>query len=171
MRRGEVFGLKWAEGNLERALMHVRRSYVDGVAGPPKTESSRRALPVPQQALEALQGWRAKSSFREPDNWVFASGSSFGKQPYWPGSLWRRNVVPAIGRVSITKPNLGWHTLRRSYASLLLSSGISLRVSMELMRHSTPEMTLGLYAQTVGDEKRDAGRMVALLVMGDATQK
>jgi integrase len=42
---------------------------------------------------------------------------------------------------------------------------------MELMRHSTPEMTLGLYAQTVGDEKRDAGRMVALLVMGDATQK
>jgi hypothetical protein len=39
---------------------------------------------------------------------------------------------------------------------------------MELMRHSTPEMTLGLYAQTVGD---DAGRMVASLVMGDETQK
>jgi integrase len=171
MRRGEIFGLKWADVNFERALMYVRRSYVDGVAGPPKTETSRRALPVPQQSLEALQGWRAKSSFREPGDWIFASGISFGKQPSWPGSLWRRNVVPAIGRAGITKPYLGWHTHRRSYVSLLLSSGISLRVSLELMRHSAPEMTLGLYAQTVGEEKRDAGRMVASLVMGDATQK
>ena len=28
---------------------------------------------------------------------------------------------------------------------------------MELMRHSTPDMTLATYAQTVGDEKRNAG--------------
>jgi integrase len=105
--------------------MNVRRSYMDmdGVVEPPKTESSRRALPVPQQALEALQGWRAKSSFSQPDGWIFASEISLGKQPYWPGTLWRRNIVPAIERAGITKPNLGWHTLRRSYASLLLSSG------------------------------------------------
>lgn len=81
------------------------------------------------------------------------------------GTLWRRNVVPAIERAGITKPKLGWHTLRRSYASFLVSTGSSLRVSMELMRHSTPEMTLGTYAQTVGDEKRDAVEKVALLVL------
>jgi integrase len=68
MRRGEIFGLKWADVNFERALMHVRRSYVDSVVGPPKTESSRRALPIPQQAVEALQAWRAKSSFCQPDD-------------------------------------------------------------------------------------------------------
>ena len=41
---------------------------------------------------------------------------------------------------------------------------------MELMRHFTPEMTLGTYAQTVGDEKRTAGERVALLLLagGDA---
>jgi len=33
---------------------------------------------------------------------------------------------------------------------------------MELMRHSSPEMTLGVYAQTVGEEKREASRKVAL---------
>ena len=33
------------------------------------------------------------------------------------------------------------------------------------MRHSTPEMTLGTYAQTVGNEKSDAGEKVALLVL------
>jgi integrase len=165
MRRGEIFGLKWTDIDFVRAVLHVRRSYVDGIEGPPKTESSRRALPIPPQASEALKAWREKSSYSAPDSWVFASDISFGKQPLWPGTLWRRNVAPAIERVGITKPKLGWHSLRRSYASLLLSSGASLRVSMELMRHSTAEMTLATYAQTVGNEKRDAGAKVAALVL------
>ena len=33
------------------------------------------------------------------------------------------------------------------------------------MRHSTPEMTLASYTQTVGDEKRNAGEKVASLVL------
>lgn len=165
MRRGEVFGLQWQDVDFERAILHVRRSYVDGVVGPPKTDSSRRPLPVPPQVIEALKVWREKSSYTEPENGVFASDVSFGKQPYWPGTLWRRNVAPAIERTGIIKPGLGWHTLRRSYASLLLSSGASLRVSMELMRHSTAEMTLQTYAQIVGNEKREAGQRIAELVL------
>ena len=98
-------------------------------------------------------------------DWVFASEFHFGKQPLWPRTLWRRNVAPAIDRAKVTKPKLGWHSLRRSYASLLLSSGASLRVSLELMRHSTAEMTLSTYAQSIGNEKRDAGEKVALLVL------
>ncbi len=165
MRRGEIFGLKWTDIEFERAVLHIRRSYVDGVVGQPKTESSRRPLPLPPQAIEALTNWKAKSSYTKPENWVFASDISLGKQPLWPGTLWRRNVAPAIQAAGIDKPKLGWHTLRRSYASLLLSSGASLRVSMELMRHSTAEMTLATYAQTVGDEKREAGEKVASLVL------
>jgi integrase len=48
---------------------------------------------------------------------------------------------------------------------LLLSTDISLQVSMELIRHSTREMTLATYAQTVGDEKRNADEKVASLVL------
>lgn len=148
-----------------RTSLHIHRSYVDGVEGPPKTESSRRPLPLPPQVVEALKAWKEKSSYTSPNDWVFASELSFGKHPLWPGTLWRRNVAPAIERAGITKLKLGWHTLRRSFASLLLSSGASLRVSMELMRHSTAEMTLTTYAQTVGDEKRAAGEKIASLVL------
>jgi integrase len=165
MRRGEIFGLKWADVDFGRAILHVRRSYVDGVVGPPKTDSSRRPLPIPQEAIEALKEWHDKSSFTKPDDWVFASELSFGEQPLWPGTLWRRNVAPAIQRAGVNKPKLGWHTLRRSYASLLFSTRANLRVSMELMRHSTAEMTLATYAQTVGEEKREAGAKVAALVL------
>jgi integrase len=167
IRRGELFGLKWEDLDVGRATLHIRRSYVDGVFGPPKTESSRRPLPIPSQALEALLAWKQRSIFVGPHDWVFASKLSLGSQPLWPGTLWQRNVAPAIARANINKPKLGWHSLRRSYASLLLSTGASLRVSMELMRHSTAEMTLATYAQTIGDEKRDAGGRVASLVLGN----
>jgi integrase len=114
MRRGEIFGLKWGDVDFDRAILHVRRSHVVGVEGLPKTESSRRPLPLPPQALDALKVWREQSSYPASKDWVFASDVSFGKQPLWPGTLWRRNVVPAIERAGITKPKLGWHSLRRS---------------------------------------------------------
>ncbi|MEO8736971.1 MAG: site-specific integrase [Edaphobacter sp.] len=165
IRRGEIFGLKWVDVDDGRAILHIRRSFVDGVVGPPKTDSSRRPLPIPPQAVEALLVWKKGSPYATPEDWVFASDASLGKQPLWPGTLWRRNVAPAILRAGINKPKLGWHTLRRSYASLLLATGASLRVSMELMRHATAEMTLATYAQAVGDEKRSAGERVASLVI------
>jgi integrase len=64
----------------------------------------------------------------------------------------------AAQRAKVNKPKLGWHSLRRSYASLLLATGASRRVSMDLMRHSTADMTLARYAQAVGDEKRMLGQ-------------
>jgi integrase len=168
MRRGEIFGLKWADVDFGRAILHIRRSFVDGVEGLPKTDSSRRPLPIPPQALEALEAWKKKTSYAATDDWLFASELSFGKQPLWPGTLWRRNVAPAISRAEVNKPKLGWHTLRRSYASLLFATGANLRVSMELMRHSTAEMTLATYAQTIGEEKRNAGDRVASRVVSAA---
>jgi integrase len=165
MRRSEIFGLKWSDLDLGHATLRVKRSIVDAVVGPPKTDSSRRALPIPPPALDALTVWKKASSYTAQDDWVFASDISFGKVPYWPGTLWQRNVTPAIRRAEITKPKLGWHTLRRSYASLLLASGASLRVSMELMRHSTPDMTLSVYSQAMRDEKRNAGDKVASIVI------
>jgi len=137
----------------------------------PRFEDRMSGKNMERPALQATaspgstQGMQERASYTSPDDWVFASEVSFGRQPLWPGTLWRRNVAPAIKQAGITKPKVGWHSLRRSYASLLLSSGASLRVSMELMRHSTAEMTLSTYAQTVGDEKREAGGRVAALVL------
>ena len=64
--------------DFERAILHVRRSYVDGVVGATKTDSSRRPLPIPEQALK---GWKRESDFTASDDWVFASEFHFGKQP------------------------------------------------------------------------------------------
>lgn len=165
MRVSEILGLQWQDVDFDRAILHVRRSFVDGDVGECKTESSRKPLPLAGQAVEALRTWREQSSYTKPDSWVFASDAMFGKQPLYAGSLWLKNIAPAIVRAEISKPKLRWHTLRRSYASLLLTTGADLRTSMELMRHATSAMTLETYGQSTTGAKRDASDKAAKLIL------
>jgi integrase len=164
MRVSEILGLQWHDIDFQRAILHVRRSCVDGVIGECKTASSRKPLPLPEQALEALSAWREQSSYTKPDSWVFASDAMFGQKPLWAGSMWIKNIAPAITRADIKKPKLRWHTLRRSYASLLLTTGADLRTSMELMLHVTSAMTLETYGQSTDGAKREATDKAARLI-------
>ncbi len=50
-------------------------------------------------------------------------------------------VVDAAGRVA------DFHSLRVSYITLLVKSGVSVKVAQELARHSTPTLTLGIYTK------------------------
>jgi hypothetical protein len=47
--------------------------------------------------------------------------------------------------------------------TLLQSSGASVKTTQELLRHSSPVMTLGVYAKAVTQEKRDAQAVIASL--------
>jgi integrase len=90
---------------------------------------------------------------------------SFGKLPYWPDMLLRRHILPAAKRLGILK-RIGWHTSRRTAASLLMSSGSSVKTTQELMRHATADITLELCAQAVTEDKREAQNVLAGLIMG-----
>jgi integrase len=50
----------------------------------------------------------------------------------------------------------GWHTFRRSYATLLHDAGPTLAVQKELLRHADVATTLKLYTQAVPAAMRDA---------------
>lgn len=51
---------------------------------------------------------------------------------------------------AVTK-HIGWHTFRRSLATLLMKKGEGVKVVQELMRHANSKITLDVYAQ--GDEQ------------------
>lgn len=169
MRRGELFGLKWEDLDFERRSIRIVRSLVDQIEGKPKTETSRNPLPMSSELVEALTGWRKQTSYANPSDWVFASPQSFGKLPYWPDMLLRRHILPAAKRLGIHK-RIGWHTFRRTAASLLMSSGAGVKATQELMRHATADITLELYAQAVTEDKREAQNALAALIAGTATQ-
>ena len=58
-------------------------------------------------------------------------------------------------------PAIGWHTLRHSFATALLSNGVDLRTVQDLMRHKTAAMTMR-YAHSTSERRRTAvGKVLA----------
>ncbi len=63
------------------------------------------------------------------------------------------------------KGKVGWHTFRRTYATLLKANGEDVKTVQELLRHANSLVTMNLYAQAVTDLKRKAqSRIVDMLL-------
>lgn len=116
------------------------------VEGPPKTLASRRPVPMSSELASSLRSWIKQTSYSGAKDWVFASPSALGKKPYWSDAVLKRHVLPAAERAGISK-RIGWHSFRRTLATLLQSSGASVKTTQELLRHSSPVMTLGIHAR------------------------
>jgi integrase len=164
LRRGELFGLQWQDVDFVNNVIHVRRSIVEQVVGETKTVGSNRPLPMNVELAKALALWKEQTDYSEPDNWVFASPASRGQQPYWANTMLTRQVRPAALDAGIIK-TIGWHTFRRSFATLLQSSGATVKTTQELMRHASPVMTFGTYAQAVTSDKREAQDRIAAMIL------
>lgn len=151
-----------ATTGLRLGELRIVRSIVDRIEGATKTAGSRRPLPMMAEVSKTLRSWKTATEYSKDSDWVFASPQSLGKKPYWPDMLLKRHIKPAAERAGIAKV-IGWHTFRRTLATLLQSSGASVKTTQELMRHSSPVMTLGTYAQAVTSDKRAAQSNVAAL--------
>lgn len=163
LRASEFLGLKWKDVNFTGSEIMLRRGVVHQEVGEVKTEASQKPLPMAGALVETLQNWKAQSLYNNPDDWVFASPVMRGTQPYWPGGLLVKRIRPAALRVGITK-HIGWHTFRRTFATLLSGSGEDIKTTQELMRHANSRITLDLYAQAVTSTKRSAqGKVIELI--------
>jgi site-specific recombinase XerD len=102
-----------------------------------------------------LLDWRGKCPYNQDSDFVFGSPQMQGTQPYWPDSMLRKVIRPAAVRAGITK-HLGWHSFRRSLATLLQANGASVKSTQDMMRHASSRLTLELYAQSVPEQNRAA---------------
>ena len=75
----------------------------------------------------------------------------------------RRHIQKTAKKLGIVK-KIGWHTFRRTYASLLTANKEHVKVVQELMRHATPTMALGLYAQAFSESARAAQSKIVEMV-------
>jgi site-specific recombinase XerD len=90
---------------------------------------------------EDLLRWRRQSDYASDDDYVFASETMKGKQPYWPDNLMKRHIRPVAKANGINK-NIGWHTFRHSFGTLLKANGEDVTTVQELLRHANSRITL-----------------------------
>ena len=64
LRRGETLGLHWSDVDLDAALLRVRWTLSRTSQGlrldEPKTDKSRRTVPLPRSAIETLRAHRTR---------------------------------------------------------------------------------------------------------------
>jgi hypothetical protein len=84
-----------------------------------------------------------------------ASPKMNGRQPCWPETMLKCYVQPSAKRLGITK-KIGWHSFRRTLATLLTASDESAKTTQELMRLADAGITMNLHAQALTTVKRAA---------------
>jgi len=105
-----------------------------------------------------------------PDN-AAAWFRSCGYRGYsYCGFALGRHIRPTAQALEIKK-RIGWHTFRRTYASLLKSSGADVKVVQESLRHANARITMELYAQALSSDKRKAQSEVLNLFLPFANQQ
>jgi integrase len=163
LRVSEALGLKWSDLDFDAGVINLARAVVHQHVGEMKTEASQKPVPMGGELAAALQYWSTQTWYRQPDDWVFASPKMHGKQPYWPETMLRCYVKPEAKSVGIAK-QIGWHSFRRTFATLLKGSGEDVKTVQELMRHASSRLTLDVYAQALTPAKRAAHLKVVEMI-------
>jgi integrase len=164
LRRGELIGLQWGDVDFKNLVLHISRSVVAMVEGLPKTEASQKEVPLDSQLTESLFRWKQVCQYTDLGDWVFASPHMKGKQPYWPGTLWRYYGKPALKRAGISK-KVSYHTFRHTFGTLLNANGENAKVVQELLRHASLKVTTDVYMQAISPQKREAQSKLVKMVM------
>lgn len=169
LRRSEIRGLKWRDIDFDEQWIHLRRGVIGKMKSGLKTEASRAGLPLQPELAEVLMKWREETPHSGDSDWVLASPWTEGKTPIWLDTVLQKYIQPAAKRAGI-EGQIGWHTFRRSLASLLVAMKEHPKVAQELLRHANPRITMELYAQADQDSKRAAQKHTSALFVITGTK-
>jgi integrase len=97
-----------------------------------------------------------------------------GRKPPRANMLLSDHLRPAAVRIGVVAPPraFGFHTLRRTLASVLVANNYDPKLVQELLRHSNIKTTLDIYAQAITSAKLEAqGMFLTKLLKGSWTEK
>src|SRR5215212_10030441 len=153
LRRGELLGLRWDDVDLERGTLRVGRALVrEGgrhTLGETKSRRGRRQVNLTARTVSALKAHRKRqlqeriklTGLYEDRGLIFAT--SVGT-PVNPENLVKRSFKPLLKGTGL--PEIRFHDLRHTCATLLLGRGVHPKLVQELLGHANIAMTLDTYS-------------------------
>jgi len=162
LRRGEALALRWSHVDLTNGVLRVRGTLarVGGVlvVGEPKTDRSRRDVPLFPSAVAALRAHKVEQTaerLRAGSFWVDSGhvfATEFG-EPCDPRNALRA-LTTAAAAAGLT--GIGLHTLRHTAATTMLEQGVPLHTVSEILGHASVAVTGDTYGHVSTDGARTA---------------
>lgn len=163
LRRGELLGLSWPKVDFDNQLIRISQAlyYLSGKGlylDDPKNESSGRVLRLPRSAFSLLnyhRTWQNEQAeklgvaWHNEKNLVFTGPEG---KPIHPDTLtgWFTDFCETLGY-----ENIHLHSLRHTYASLMIAEGTPLVIVSKRMGHAQVSTTSNIYSHMISsaDEK------------------
>ena len=172
VRHGEGLGLTWRDVdlNIVSPKIDIRRTVYKLDNGQwrfekPKTERSRREIPLPislallllklRESKEANAEWCGKE-FSE-DDFVFARPDGSLPDPRYLSKVFRRIVKMASLR------DIRLHDLRHTYTTLQRQAGQPIEAISKVLGHANPVVTMKIYNHWEGEFRAPADMMDKML--------
>ena len=142
-RRGEICGFTWNDVDLDKKLMHVRRSIMEnGQPKDPKTSAGFRTYPIVSTLVDVLRRWQSiqerqlmQLNIKQTvDTPVITSDVGGILHPLNFDRWWRQN------RDRFSLSGVVIHELRHTYMTLLANSGAPSKVIQSIAGWSSIKM-------------------------------
>jgi len=170
MRIGELLGLRWQDISFDNKFLKVENAlnYVKDVDDPeskwrrelgtPKTQSSKRDIPLPLEAVKLLHMIRQEQreiklklgAGYEDNDFVFATG--LGKP------LDRNNMQQSFKKIckKLDLDGFSIHSTRHTFATISHAQGMDIKVLQEILGHANISETADTYTHVDISTKRKA---------------
>ena len=153
LRIGEVCALQWKDINLEKRTLTVSKTiqrvqcrtgmkHTNIIITEPKSESSKRTIPIPDCLLPLLR------RFRDNGDIYVVSGK---KKPVEPRTMQYR-FAKILNNADL--PSFHYHSLRHLFATRCVELGFDVKTLSEILGHSSVEVTLNRYIHSDMERKR-----------------
>ena len=163
LRIGEVCGLQWQDIDEYHQTMTIRRTVLRLnvkeedhktalVINAPKTASSFRTIPLPDQLIEKLL--MIRNDLFKPEDFIFGKKD----KPADPRNIQRR-FQRLLQRAEL--PPIRFHNLRHTFTTRMLELGTDVKTVSAILGHSSVKTTIEIYAHSQMETKRKAIDLLA----------
>lgn len=167
IREGEAAGLRWGDINYKNKSLHIEREVIyipkkGARVTPPKSANSIRDVYISDLLCEKLKAYKTiqdkdiedRGDLYNNEDYIF---TQFDGSPIHASSI-RKAVKRVFKYCDI--PYVTVHGLRHTYASLLIANGTDPRTAADQLGHSTPSITMNVYANPQNEAKRRAADLI-----------
>ena len=146
LRVGELMALQWHDVEFKRKLLTVNKTMsLGGELSPTKTRAGIREIPISNVLMPILKEMRKLSTCE----YVIETNGHYTDLRGYQGLFER-----LLKKLNVRK--LGFHSLRHTFATRAIESGVDVKTLSSLMGHSNAMITVNRYAHSMLDTKKKA---------------